>query len=267
MGKFIDLTGQKFGRLTVIKRVENRNKQTAWLCKCDCGNEAIVIGGMLKNGNTKSCGCYKRDRTIEFNQNTKKQYNTYDLSGEYGVGYTNKGEEFYFDLEDYIKIKDYCWYLDKLKYVKSKKDVNNKEILFHRLIKDLDDSKIYIDHINRIPNDNRKVNLRIVTYSQNCRNRVIQKNNSSGFIGVSKYVNRNKFYGWIAYITVEGSRVNLGIFATIKDALIVRLRAELEYFGAEFSPQRHLFEEYGIKNEIKMITGETLNEWKLQDTK
>ena len=39
---------------------------------------------------------------------TFKKYNTYDLSGEYGIGYTSKGEEFYFDLDDYDKIKDYC---------------------------------------------------------------------------------------------------------------------------------------------------------------
>ena len=42
-----------------------------------------------------------------------KKYNTYDLSGEYGIGYTTKGEKFLFDLEDYEKIKDYCWCVDK----------------------------------------------------------------------------------------------------------------------------------------------------------
>ena len=58
--KFIDLTGQKFGRLTVIKRAENDKwGQAQWLCECDCGSnkEVIVRGGALKSGGTQSCGC------------------------------------------------------------------------------------------------------------------------------------------------------------------------------------------------------------------
>lgn len=61
MGKCIDLTGQKFGRLTVIKRAENKGTRATWLCKCDCGNELIVVGKNLRTGNTKSCGCYQQD--------------------------------------------------------------------------------------------------------------------------------------------------------------------------------------------------------------
>ncbi len=58
MGKLIDLTGQKFGRLIVIKRVENDNSgHVQWLCQCDCGEGTMVQGGNLKNSNTKSCGC------------------------------------------------------------------------------------------------------------------------------------------------------------------------------------------------------------------
>lgn len=64
MPKLIDLTGQKFNSLTVIKRVENIGKKTAWLCKCDCGKEIIVKGEYLRNGTTKSCGCKnKKDLT------------------------------------------------------------------------------------------------------------------------------------------------------------------------------------------------------------
>ena len=54
----IDLTGQKYGKLTVIKRVENNiSNRVSWLCKCDCGNETIVDSNSLRTGNTKSCGC------------------------------------------------------------------------------------------------------------------------------------------------------------------------------------------------------------------
>ena len=66
MGKFIDLTGQKFGKLTVVKRIENYIQpngsiKTQWLCKCECGNETIVKSDMLKSGNTRSCGCIKNN--------------------------------------------------------------------------------------------------------------------------------------------------------------------------------------------------------------
>lgn len=54
-----DLTNQKFGMLTVLKRVENVGKNTMWLCKCDCGNETVTCGGRLVSGTTKSCGCLK----------------------------------------------------------------------------------------------------------------------------------------------------------------------------------------------------------------
>lgn len=63
MRKLIDLTGEKFGKLTVVKRVENKRYKcgqvhSQYLCKCECGKEKIVLGTMLRNGHTTSCGCY-----------------------------------------------------------------------------------------------------------------------------------------------------------------------------------------------------------------
>lgn len=57
--KLIDLTGQKFNSLKVIKFWGKINNTYKWLCKCDCGNEVIVSSANLKNGSTKSCGCYR----------------------------------------------------------------------------------------------------------------------------------------------------------------------------------------------------------------
>ena len=71
MGKFEDLTEKKFNRLSVIKRVENNKKATKWLCRCDCGNIIEVQGGNLKNGHTKSCGCY----FLEIEKNRKGKEN------------------------------------------------------------------------------------------------------------------------------------------------------------------------------------------------
>lgn len=58
MPKFIDLTGQKYGRLTVMEKAPNIKDRTAWKCKCDCGNEIVTTGNMLRQGHVKSCGCY-----------------------------------------------------------------------------------------------------------------------------------------------------------------------------------------------------------------
>ena len=63
---FKDITGKIYGRLTVLKRVENSQQGDAmWLCQCDCGNQTITKGSSLRNGATRSCGCYHMERTIE----------------------------------------------------------------------------------------------------------------------------------------------------------------------------------------------------------
>ena len=58
-----DITGQRFGRLTVIGRGEKRGKYTGafWLCKCDCGNMVTAPGNSLRRGETRSCGCLRKD--------------------------------------------------------------------------------------------------------------------------------------------------------------------------------------------------------------
>ena len=62
MPKLIDLTGQRFGRLTVLARAKSANKKgIKWLCRCDCGATCIIRGEHLKSGATKSCGCLKRE--------------------------------------------------------------------------------------------------------------------------------------------------------------------------------------------------------------
>lgn len=57
MGKFIDLTNEIIGRLTVIERVENIGKCTMWKCKCECGKEVVIRQPDLRSGRTQSCGC------------------------------------------------------------------------------------------------------------------------------------------------------------------------------------------------------------------
>lgn len=92
MGKFVDLTGQKYNKLTPLYRVENNKENKAqWMCKCDCGNLVVVVSRDLRNGNTKSCGCLNDE---------KRHSHVKDITGErFGrlvvvgrAGYSNSGK-------------------------------------------------------------------------------------------------------------------------------------------------------------------------------
>lgn len=66
MSKLIDLTGQRFGRLTVLERAKNDKLGRArWLCRCDCGKEKIVSGTNLRSGQTRSCGCLSKEMSVK----------------------------------------------------------------------------------------------------------------------------------------------------------------------------------------------------------
>jgi len=54
---FIDITNQKFGRLTTVRRVATVKKRAMWECVCECGNMTITAGHLLRRGDTRSCGC------------------------------------------------------------------------------------------------------------------------------------------------------------------------------------------------------------------
>lgn len=58
---FKDLTGQKFGRLTVITRAGTRGAYALWRCSCECGRESFVASASLRSGHTQSCGCLLRE--------------------------------------------------------------------------------------------------------------------------------------------------------------------------------------------------------------
>ena len=83
---FKDLTGKTFGRLTVIKRVENLvqpsgQQKTQWLCRCECGNTTKVTSSNLLRGHSTSCGCFAKE-------SARKRSQTHCLSGKerlYGI--------------------------------------------------------------------------------------------------------------------------------------------------------------------------------------
>lgn len=233
-----DLTGKTFNRLTVIKRVDDYvspkgYRDAQYLCECSCEehNQLVVPSKSLRSKHTRSCGCIQKEFAVELGCNSRyvnKKYNDYDLSGEYGIGYTSKGDEFYFDLEDYDKIKDYCWHISNgyvhAHYIKNGKKTS---IVMHQLI--LPNAKV-VDHKNgkSSRNDNRKDNLRECTTSQNAMNVGLRSNNTSGVTGVYWIKSRNK---WRASICLNGKNKYLGHFSDFNDAVTIRKQAEKKYFG------------------------------------
>ena len=222
----VDLIGQRFGKLVVEELIgHTKNHGVIWKCKCDCGNEVDVLAACLTGNRKTSCGC----DTIERIRQSRIKSNTYDLSGDYGIGYTSKGEEFYFDLEDYELIKDYCWRMHN-GYLDAKvRDGSNKRILMHCLIM----GHKYVDHIGGNKNDNRKSNLRIPPkkykfHTYNNMNKRIQSNNTSGCPGVYYCKDRCK---WRVSISVNNRCIDLGSYSTFDEAVRVRKEAEEKYFG------------------------------------
>lgn len=140
------------------------------------------------------------------------------------------------------KLKILPWYEDSHGYIYR---TTNQKPQHHYMHKELVPFEI-VDHENRNRKDNRKSNLREATFSQNNQNSSISTRNTSGIIGVHFNVKRQK---WIAEIGINKQVKYLGGFENKEEAIKTRLQAELEHFGEEFAPQRHLFEKYQIKKE------------------
>lgn len=98
MPKCIDLTGQRFGKLTVLERTENIGTSAGWRCRCDCGKETVVRTASLRSGGTKSCGCLlflnipsptRADRTCVEAIRARTIYDN-NTSGVRGVSWNSK---------------------------------------------------------------------------------------------------------------------------------------------------------------------------------
>ena len=222
-----DYINKTFDRLTGIEYLGVENGDSM-MRRCECGNIIDLPITRVKNGYVRSCGCLAK----EFAAKRLKKINECDLSGDYGIGYTSTGYKFFFDLEDYEKIKDFCWHRHRDGYLRTRVDVypngKNHYELMHRWILDIKDTDVEIDHINGNVYDNRKLNLRIVEGSKNAKNLKLYINNKSGHKGVSFSKRENR---WKAYIQNDNQKIHLGTFLVYEDAVKARERAEIKYFG------------------------------------
>jgi hypothetical protein len=134
------------------------------------------------------------------------------------------------DYEDYDLVSPYTWRADSKGYAVSTICLGGKKtigIKMHRIIIRASDGK-QVDHINKNTLDNRKCNLRICTPFQNSGNQSKQKNNTSGYKGVTYYKSLQK---WQAGIQINGRSIHLGRFENKEDAARAYNEAATKYFG------------------------------------
>lgn len=230
--------GKKFGKLTVLglttHLTKRGNNYIYYKCKCDCGNLKEVYSNNIIDGKTTSCGCYRNEQIHKANYIGNK----YEIKDDHVIGYTTKGEKFYIDKEDLNKIKPYTWSINDNGYLRA--NIKGKNIRMHRFILDLVDydKNLIIDHINHNTYDNRKINLRIATSTQNTCNTSLRRNNKSGVTGVS-WDNRCK--KWEAKISIKKKYTHIGYFENFDDAVKARKEAEEKYY-----------KEYSYDNSMKL---------------
>lgn len=218
-----NLLNKEFGELKVIDKAEDYVSKTTrrarWKCLCSCGKIILVTTQKLKDGQ-KSCGHERKERCRVLTK--KRKLNNYDLTKEYGIGYTsNSNHKFYFDLEDYEKIKNYTWHSNKIG--KSIYIRESSGIYLHDIIMDIQLGEV-VDHINHNPYDCRKQELRKCSIEENDFNKKPKnKYNCNGI------VERNGRWG--AQIQYKRHNYWLGTFSTKEEAIKARKDAEEKYYG------------------------------------
>ena len=232
MSKLVDLTGQRFGRLTVVEKEGSREYRPGryriyWRCKCDCGNECSAHTTDLRAGKVKSCGCLRKE-ILDTIGERNRSHNRFFIDGNVvHVFFNNKPGEMLADLDVWNAwASAYCWHLTANGYAATHIDGRNK--LFHWVIFPEKESGVVVDHINGNRLDNRAENLRLVNRAQNNMNKGLRSNNTSGHTGVAWDKSKGK---WVAQIQIGGKAKFLGRYTDIEKAIKARTEAEEKYFG------------------------------------
>lgn len=75
MSKQIDITGQRYGRLVPLYRVENdKYGRSAWMCQCDCGTRKVISANDMRSGKSRSCGCLERENRLSIKNRSKRTH-------------------------------------------------------------------------------------------------------------------------------------------------------------------------------------------------
>lgn len=207
MGKFIDRTGMRYGRLSVVEDAGvGAHKKRLWKCVCECGNETTLPSGSLASGNTQSCGCYHKDTITKHGGWTNSSYNTWRAM----IRRCEKPKD-----KDYARygargISVCAEWKDYLRFMADMGEPKGSETLDR-----IDGNKGY--------------------YKENCRwasphlqavnTDLTSRTPHRGVVFVQK---SNK---WIANITVNRHRFYSKVYPSLEEALVARAELEDKYWG------------------------------------
>jgi len=206
--KFVDLTGRVFSRLTVLKHIgRNKSLKQLWICHCDCGGFVRVDSGRLVSGNTKSCGCYLKEKVTIHGGWNKSSYNTWRAMMR--RCYNPKDKDFY-------------------KYGGQGVTVHLPWHEYASFVADMgepmgDETLDRIDTYGNYKPDNcRWAGVKV----QN-RNTRVRQNNKTGFVGVSQTHSGT----YMAKVTVGKKAFYSKCFPTIAEAAAARKELERIHWG------------------------------------
>jgi len=218
MGRpIINLTGQKFGLLTVEKLSRIRKGHAMWLCKCDCGTIKEVQAGNLKSGETKACGCLINPT----GENSRLYKHGHSRSPEYDAWHN---------------IKARCYNKDNIAFA----NYGGRGItMCDRWLESLNS---FINDVGKRPSPKHSIdrvdtnrnyepsNIRWTTREVQARNTRVRKDSISGHKGVFFRKKSNK---WVCYIFINKKHKEIGRFNNLEDAISARKEAELKYWESK----------------------------------
>ena len=222
MGKKLDLTGQVFERLTVIKEAgKDKHGNYIWECQCKCGTKTKVLGQNLRKGSTRSCGCLAKEWGKKAIHNAIKSVTKHKMS------HTK-------EYQAWVDLNYRCFNPANTRYPQYGKKgitvcpewVNS----FEQFYKDMGPcpvgKRVSIDRIE--PNGNYEPsNCRwVINQSIQAINQRKKSNNTSGVTGVYQPKGQTT---WCANIGVNNKRLHLGTFKTKAEAIKARKTAEEKY--------------------------------------
>jgi len=160
VGGYLDITGQKFGRLTAIDRTGEKaeNGANKWLFKCDCGNDFIHTASRVSNGKVKSCGCYVKEEASKVHTESIERFATVKVYGSCKTSAKQRKIEFnltHYDVANLIlKPCAYCSVLPSTEVTRT--TIHNGDEL------------VYVNGIDRVHNDVGYIKGNIVSCCPKC---------------------------------------------------------------------------------------------------
>lgn len=246
---FRDLTGEVFGRWTVLYQAEPRYDNSGhlrrfWVCECSCDKHTVreVAHRCLTSGWSTSCGCYRVERAIPAMNEAAKKYNGFILHDNYCEVIDGSGNIALIDNDDIELIKKYYWYKVTLEagtenevsymytHIRNSETKKDHKLSMHEYLT----GQKYVDHKNHDGLDNRRCNLRFqkdgITSNQgyNNINMKRRRNNTSGYTGVYYDKRSGK---WTANIGINYKTKRLGTFDTFEEAVEARKAGEEKYYS------------------------------------